>query len=115
QASLSNRYRDDWSSATHRDTKVAKRLKAVHLYRRFCNPFTISALPRAKVKIMPRYEYRVLNPTPDAEKNYLAWIAELDSQFLNRDVDHRSVVVRNALYEIYLGRPYEEPGPNTPP
>lgn len=64
---------------------------------------------------MPRYEYRVLNPTPEAEKNYLAWIAELDRQFQNRDVDHRSEVVRNALHEIYFGRPYEAPGPNTPP
>ena len=63
---------------------------------------------------MPRYDYRVLTPTPAAEKNYLAWIDELDRQFQNRDVDHRSVVVRNALHELYLGRPYEEPGPDTP-
>ncbi len=63
---------------------------------------------------MPRYEYRVLTPTPAAEKNYLAWIDELDRQFQNTGVDHRSVVVRNALHEIYLGRPYAEPGPGTP-
>src|SRR3954466_7725231 len=64
---------------------------------------------------MPRFEYRVLTPTPAAEKNYLAWIAELDRQFQNRDVDHRSVVVRNALHELYLGRPYEEPDPAKTP
>ena len=27
----------------------------------------------------------------------------------NRDYDHRSVVVRDALHELYLGRPYQEP------
>src|SRR5256885_15251716 len=53
---------------------------------------------------MPRYEYRTLHP--DAEKSFLAWIDHLDKEFSNPDPIHRSVVVRDALHQIYLGRPY---------
>lgn len=60
---------------------------------------------------MPRYEYRVLNPSPAAEKAYLAWIDQLDQQFINRDPEHRSDVVRDALHTLYLGRPYAAPDP----
>jgi len=63
---------------------------------------------------MPRYEYRVLNPTPQAEKTFLAWIDKLDQEFINRDSEHRSNVVRNTLHELYLGRPYTAPAPSTP-
>src|SRR5215831_3433772 len=59
---------------------------------------------------MPRFEYRNLHP--EAEKRFLDWIQKLDEQFANRDVDHRSVVVRNTLHELYLGRPYADPGPD---
>jgi acetyltransferase-like isoleucine patch superfamily enzyme len=55
---------------------------------------------------MPRYEYRVLHPTPPAEKTFLAWIDRLDQEFMNRDPEHRSTVVRDALHELYFGRPY---------
>jgi len=55
---------------------------------------------------MPRYEYRDIRPTPAAEKTFLDWIEHLDREFSNRDVEHRSVVVRDALHELYLGRPY---------
>src|SRR5271170_1972810 len=51
---------------------------------------------------MPRYEYRVLSPTPAAEKTFLAWIDRLDQEFMNRDPEHRSDVVRNVLHELYL-------------
>jgi acetyltransferase-like isoleucine patch superfamily enzyme len=61
---------------------------------------------------MPRYEYRVLNPTPVAEKAFLGWIDRLDKEFMNRDPQHRSDVVRNALHELYLGRPYATPNVN---
>jgi acetyltransferase-like isoleucine patch superfamily enzyme len=61
---------------------------------------------------MPRYEYRVLNPTPVAEKAFLGWIDRLDKEFMNRDPQHRSDVVRNALHELYLGRPYAAPNVN---
>ena len=58
---------------------------------------------------MPRYEYRNLQPLPPAEKKFLEWVQNLDQQFSNRDVEHRSIVVRNTLHELYLGRPYEDP------
>lgn len=59
---------------------------------------------------MPRYEYRPLQPSHDAEASFLEWIEWLDKQFENKDIDHRSEVVRDALHEIYLGTPYERPG-----
>jgi acetyltransferase-like isoleucine patch superfamily enzyme len=59
---------------------------------------------------MQRYEYRNLTPTPVAEKLYLAWIDQLDAAFTaNRDYERRSLVVRDALHELYLGRPYSQP------
>jgi len=58
---------------------------------------------------MPRYEYRVLNPIPAAEKAFLEWIDELDREFMNRDPEHRSDVVRDALHQLYMGRPYAAP------
>ena len=54
---------------------------------------------------MPRYEYRPLTPTRDAEADFLQWIARLDQQFANRDPEHRSDIVRDALHELYLGKP----------
>jgi acetyltransferase-like isoleucine patch superfamily enzyme len=62
---------------------------------------------------MPRYEYRKLKPLPAAEKSFDSWLQYLDEQFSNRDVEHRSLLVRNTLHEIYLGRPYVDHGPNT--
>jgi len=59
---------------------------------------------------MPRYEYRVLNPVPAAEKAFLEWVDELDREFMNRDPEHRNDVVRNALHQLYLGRPYAAAG-----
>jgi acetyltransferase-like isoleucine patch superfamily enzyme len=59
---------------------------------------------------MPRYEYRVLNPLPAAEKAFLEWIDQLDREFMNSDPEHRSEVVREALHRLYLGRPYAVPG-----
>jgi len=58
---------------------------------------------------MPRYEYRPLTPTPGAEKAFLMWIDRLDQEFMNRDPEHRSLVVRDALHQLYLGRPYSAP------
>ena len=55
---------------------------------------------------MPRFEYRVLNPSPAAEKAFIEWIDHLDSEFINRDPEHRSNVVCEALHQLYLGRPY---------
>lgn len=63
---------------------------------------------------MARYEYRNLQPLPPAEKAFLDWIQRLDQEFQNRDVEHRSVVVRDTLHELYLGRPYTDPTPDAP-
>ena len=61
---------------------------------------------------MPRYEYRPLTPTPAAEKSFLGWIDKLDREFVNRDPEHRSDVVRDELHQLYLGRPYAVPAGN---
>ncbi len=58
---------------------------------------------------MERYEYRLLNPVPAAEEAFLGWIEQLDREFMNRDAEHRSDVVRDALHQLYLGRPYAVP------
>jgi acetyltransferase-like isoleucine patch superfamily enzyme len=63
---------------------------------------------------MPRYEYRNMGPTGGAEKAFLEWIDRLDAEFKNRDVDHRSLVVRDALHQLYLERPYAAPDPSAP-
>ncbi len=59
---------------------------------------------------MPRYEYRNLKPTAAAEKVFVEWIDKLDQEFINRDPERRSIVARDALHQLYLGRPYMEPG-----
>ncbi|MGH9514530.1 MAG: acyltransferase [Terriglobales bacterium] len=56
---------------------------------------------------MPRYEYRNLQPTAEASDVFLKWIERLDSEFANKDPEHRSEVVREALHGLYLGRPNE--------
>ena len=61
---------------------------------------------------MPRYEYRNIAPTPDAEKTFTQWIDQLDRDFTSADPERRSIVVRDALHQLYLGRPYEAPDPS---
>lgn len=58
---------------------------------------------------MPRFQYRNLHPSPDAEKSFLEWIHFLDDQFSSGNAEQRSLAVRNALYELYLGQPYSLP------
>lgn len=58
---------------------------------------------------MPRYEYRKIGPTPEAETAFLNWIGQLDSEFANPDPEHRSDVVRDALHGLYAFGP--EGGP----
>jgi acetyltransferase-like isoleucine patch superfamily enzyme len=62
---------------------------------------------------MPRYDYRVLKPTPAAERVFVEWIEKLDREFTNHDPEHRSNIVRDALHQLYLGRPYASPDPGT--
>ena len=52
-------------------------------------------------------DYRDLRPTPAAEKAFDHWIERLDQEFSRRDPEHCSLVVRDTLHEIFLGRPYE--------
>lgn len=47
---------------------------------------------------------------PEAEEAFLGWIDFLDKEFSKRDPQHSSDVVRDALHELYLGRPYASPG-----
>src|ERR1041385_1255027 len=61
---------------------------------------------------MPRYERRNIQPLPAAEKAFLDGIQKLDEQFANRNVEHRCLVVRDTLHELYLGRPYADPNPS---
>ncbi len=63
---------------------------------------------------MPRYEYRDLQPTRAAKHAFEAWIQRLDEQFSDRDPEHRSLAVRDALHELYLGRAYAAPNPDAP-
>jgi acetyltransferase-like isoleucine patch superfamily enzyme len=58
---------------------------------------------------MPRYEYRKLMPLPTAEKSFDSWLEWLDKEFTNKDITHRSEVVRDVLHDIYLGRQYAPP------
>jgi acetyltransferase-like isoleucine patch superfamily enzyme len=52
---------------------------------------------------MPRYEYRNIAPTPQAQEAFLEWIDQLDAAFQNPDPEHRSDVVRDALHQLYIG------------
>ncbi len=58
---------------------------------------------------MPRYDYRSLGPTAEAQQAFLGWIEQLDTEFKDLDPQHRSRVVRDALYQLYLERPYSNP------
>jgi acetyltransferase-like isoleucine patch superfamily enzyme len=63
---------------------------------------------------MPRYEYRHLNPLPAATDAFDRWVAQLDEKFSDRDINHRSEIVRDTLHELYLGEPYAPPAPDEP-
>lgn len=54
---------------------------------------------------MPRYTYRELKPTPEAEAIYRRWLALLNEEFTrHQSADRRSEIVRDELYQIYLAR-----------
>src|SRR6266550_4368239 len=90
------------------------RIRVFALQSRLSLPNMLCSTPHSKRSEakMPRYEYRVLNPTPSAEKAFLAWVDRLDQEFMNPDPEHRSNFVRDALHELYLGRPYSTPNPS---
>jgi hypothetical protein len=50
---------------------------------------------------------RELKPTPEAEALYRRWMANLNDQFtLCQGAERRAEIVRDELFQIYLGRPY---------
>ncbi len=54
---------------------------------------------------MPQYKYRELKPTPEAEAIYRRWLATLNEEFTkHQSVDRRSDIVRDELYQLYLGK-----------
>jgi acetyltransferase-like isoleucine patch superfamily enzyme len=54
---------------------------------------------------MPHIDYRKVGPKPEAEKAFLEWIQQLDSEFANPDPEHRSDVARDALRGLYVDGP----------
>ncbi len=48
-------------------------------------------------------------PTAEAERAFTEWINQLDRDFESADIEKRSLLVRDALHQLYLGRPYEPP------
>ncbi|HWG21358.1 MAG TPA: hypothetical protein VG225_12580 [Terracidiphilus sp.] len=49
----------------------------------------------------------VPRPTPEAEEIYRRWIQFLDEEFVRHcQAERRSEIVRDQLYQIYLGRPH---------
>ena len=56
---------------------------------------------------MPRYEYRDLHPTAEAEEVYRRWLTHLDEEFTrHRRPALRAEIVRDNLHQLFLGRPH---------
>jgi acetyltransferase-like isoleucine patch superfamily enzyme len=56
---------------------------------------------------MAQYKYRELKPTPEAEAIFRRWLAHLNDEFTRHQTpDRRSEIVRDELYQIYLGKPH---------
>jgi acetyltransferase-like isoleucine patch superfamily enzyme len=55
---------------------------------------------------MPRYEYRDLRPSREAEEVFLRWINYLDEEFTkHRKPELRAELVYDNLHQLFLGRP----------
>ena len=55
---------------------------------------------------MPRYEYRDLHPSREAEEVYLRWIKYLDEEFTkHRKPELRAELVHDNLHQLMLGQP----------
>jgi hypothetical protein len=49
---------------------------------------------------------RELRPLPEAEAMYVRWLAHLDDEFKRQESpERRAEIVRDELYEVYMGRP----------
>jgi acetyltransferase-like isoleucine patch superfamily enzyme len=56
---------------------------------------------------MTNQPLRELKPTPEAEATYRRWIAHLNEELTRHTaVDRRSEIVRDELFQLYLGRPH---------
>ena len=56
---------------------------------------------------MPVHAYRELKPTPEAEAIYRRWLAKLNDEFTrHQSAERRGEIVRDELYQLYLGRPH---------
>lgn len=56
---------------------------------------------------MPVHPYHELKPTPEAEAIYRRWLSHLNEEFTrHQSVDRRSDIVRDELFQLYLGRPH---------
>jgi acetyltransferase-like isoleucine patch superfamily enzyme len=54
-----------------------------------------------------RFQYRDLKPTAEGEEIFRRWICHLDEEFTrHKDSRLRNEIVRDALHQIYLGRPH---------
>jgi acetyltransferase-like isoleucine patch superfamily enzyme len=56
---------------------------------------------------MAVHEYRELKPSPEAEAIYRRWLARLNDEFTHhQSAATRSQIVRDELFQLYLGRPH---------
>jgi acetyltransferase-like isoleucine patch superfamily enzyme len=57
---------------------------------------------------MPNNTNSVPHPAPEAEEVYRLWIRFLDEEFLRHNSpERRAEIVRDQLYQLYLGRPHD--------
>jgi acetyltransferase-like isoleucine patch superfamily enzyme len=55
---------------------------------------------------MPRYEYRDIRPSREAEEVFMRWITYLDEEFTkHRKPELRAELVHDNLHQLFLGRP----------
>ena len=58
---------------------------------------------------MPIFPYRALKPSGETENAFQRWVDTLDRAFTeNPGVEERCDIVRNALAELYYGKPYRD-------
>jgi hypothetical protein len=52
-------------------------------------------------------EEKVLKPTPEAEALYRRWVSHMNDEFTrHQSADRRAEIVRDELFQMYLGRPH---------
>jgi len=57
--------------------------------------------------VMPRYQYREIEPTREAKEVFDRWIDSLDDEFSrHQNIALRGEIVRDNLHQLMLGRPH---------